>query len=179
MMFESIVNQPVIETERFDLRPVRPSDAGLIGLYISDFRVARNTSSIPHPLPPGLVEAFIARVRADDRVEDAWVIDGSRIDAGEVMGVVSLNRLDAQEAEIGFWVAPAFWNTGVASEAVAALIEANPLDCRMIYATVHQGNAASARVLTNCGFCYLGDAETYSVAQAAKVPTWTYSRKLY
>ena len=36
----------------------------------------------------------------------------------------------------------------------------------------------SARVVTNHGFNYLGDAETFSVARNAKVPTWTYSRKM-
>jgi hypothetical protein len=33
-------------------------------------------------------------------------------------------------------------------------------------------------VLTHAGFEYIGDAETYSVARAAKIPTWTYLRKL-
>ncbi len=176
-MLEKVFHQPVIETTRFDLRPVRASDTGLIEMYTSDLRVSRNTSSIPHPLPPGLVEAFVTRVNAPDRVEDAWVMDGTRMGGGEVMGVISLKRVDHGHSEIGYWVAPSFWNTGIASEAVAALIGANPLGCQTIYATVHQGNAASARVLTNCGFCYLGDAETFCVAQGAKVPTWTYSRK--
>ena len=126
MMYETIINQATIIAPRFDLRPVRVSDAGLIALYISDLRVARNTSSIPHPLPPGLVEAFIARVSADDRQEDAWVIDGTKMGGGEVMGVISLTRIDTGQAEIGYWVAPAFWNSGIASEAVAALVEANP-----------------------------------------------------
>lgn len=177
-MLETILNQATVSTSRFDLRPVRLSDAGLIELYISDMRVARNTSSIPHPLPPGLVEAFIARVTAEDRVEDAWVIDGMRMGGAEVMGVISLTRLDPGQSEIGYWVAPAFWNSGIASEAVAALVAANPQHCRVIFAAVHQGNAASARVLTNCGFAYLGDAETFCVALGAKVPTWTYSRRM-
>ena len=30
MQLEAIVNQPLIETERFDLRPVRRSDMGMI-----------------------------------------------------------------------------------------------------------------------------------------------------
>jgi len=42
---------------------------------------------------------------------------------------------------------------------------------------VFQDNPASARVLTNCGFEYIGDAEAFSVARNAKVPTWTYLRK--
>lgn len=178
MGFETKVEQPVIETERFDLRPLRMSDAGLVAFYIGDYRVACNTSSIPHPLPPGVTEAFIDRVTAEDRTEDAWAIDGLKVGGAEVMGVVSLTRIDTDQSEIGFWVAPAYWNTGVASQAVAALVAANPQHCRTIFATVQQGNAASARVLTNCGFAYLGDAESFSLARNAKVPTWTYSRKL-
>ena len=79
---------------------------------------------------------------------------------------------------IGYWVAPAFWNTGLASEAVKTLIAANPLLSDTIFAAVFQDNPASARVLTNCGFQYLGDAESFSVARDAAVPTWTYSLKL-
>jgi RimJ/RimL family protein N-acetyltransferase len=66
----------------------------------------------------------------------------------------------------------------VASEAVRVLIAANPLQSTTIFASVFQDNPASARVLTNCGFEYLGDAESFSVARDASVPTWTYSLKL-
>lgn len=177
MKLETIVNQPAIETERFDLRPVRGSDAGLIELYASDERVAVNTSSIPHPLPPGTTEAFIARARSADRTEDIWAMDATKSDGPELMGLIALERMDRDQSEIGYWVAPAFWNTGVASAAVEALIAANPQRSKTVFASVFQDNAASARVLTNCGFRYLGDAETFCVARGAKVPTWTYSRK--
>lgn len=177
MKLETIVNQPLIETERFDLRPVRGSDAGLIELYASDERVAVNTSSIPHPLPPGTTEAFIARARSADRTEDIWAMDATKSDGPELMGLIALERMDRDQSEIGYWVAPAFWNTGVASAAVEALIAANPQRSKTVFASVFQDNAASARVLTNCGFRYLGDAETFCVARGAKVPTWTYSRK--
>ena len=177
MKLETIVNQPVLETERFDLRPLRASDAGLIALHTGDLRVAQFTSSIPHPLPPGTTEAFIARVQAENRVEDAWAMDGSKSGGAEVMGVISLTRLDDAQSEVGYWVAPAFWNSGVASEALQVLVAANPQKNRTIFATVQQGNAASARVLTNCGFQYLGDAESFSVARNSTVTTWTYSLK--
>ncbi len=178
MKHDLIVNQPVIATERFDLRPLRPSDAGMIEFYAGDERVARGTTSIPHPLPPGTTEAFIARALSDERTEDVWAMDGTKTDGPEVMGLISLERMDRGQCEIGFWVAPAYWNSGVASAAVQALLAANPLECRTVFATVFQDNAASARVLTNAGFEYLGDAETFSVARNAKVPTWTYSRKM-
>ncbi|KUJ86010.1 acetyltransferase [Ruegeria marisrubri] len=178
MKLETIINQPVIETERFDLRPLRRSDVGLIEHYASDERVARMTSSIPHPLPPSATEAFVTRSMSEDRVSDVWVMDATKDGGPEVIGIISLKRLDRNQSEVGFWVAPIYWNTGVASMAVEALVKANPLNNSTMFASVFQDNPASARVLTNCGFQYLGDAETYSVARDANVATWTYSRKL-
>lgn len=178
MKLDTIINQPVIETERFDLRPLRKSDMGLIEHYASDERVARMTTSIPHPLPPAATEAFVARAMADDRDEDVWAMDGTKDGGPELMGLISLQKMDRDQAEVGYWVAPIFWNTGLASMAVEALVVANPLGSANMFASVFQDNPASARVLTHCGFQYLGDAESFSVARDAAVPTWTYSRKL-
>ncbi|GAA6178786.1 MULTISPECIES: GNAT family N-acetyltransferase [unclassified Shimia] len=178
MKLDTIVNQPVLDAQRFVLRPLRRSDQGLIELHTADRELARMTTSIPHPVPPGATEAFIARSQSDGRMSDVWAIDGSVEDHPEIMGVISLTRVDAGQTEIGYWIGKVFRNTGVASEAVRALIEANPLNSNTIFASVFQDNAASARVLTNCGFQYLGDAESFSVARNANVPTWTYSLKL-
>ena len=65
MKLDTIINQPVLETDRCVLRPLRRSDMGLIEFYGSDARVARMTTSIPHPLPPGATEAFVARAMAE------------------------------------------------------------------------------------------------------------------
>lgn len=178
MKLDQIINQPVIETERFDLRPLRRSDMGLIEMYGGDARVARMTTSIPHPLPPGVAEAFVARAMAEERDEDIWAMDGTKSGGSELMGLISLEKMDRNQSEVGYWVAPPFWNTGLASDAVQALVTANPLDSATMFASVFQDNPASARVLTHCGFQYLGDAESYSVARDKTVPTWTYSKKL-
>lgn len=178
MKFDTIINQPVVETERFDLRPLRKSDMGLIEHYASDERVARMTTSIPHPVPPGMSEAFVARAMQAERDEEVWAMDGTKDGGPELMGLISLKKMDRNQSEVGYWVAPVFWNTGLASMAVQALVEANPLNDATMFASVFQDNPASARVLTHCGFEYLGDAESYSVARDAAVPTWTYSRKL-
>ena len=178
MEMEKITLQSVVEAERFDLRPLRRSDMGLIELYGGDERVARMTTSIPHPLPPGTAEAFVTRAMKDERDEDVWVIDGTKSGAAELMGLISLEKLDRNKSEIGYWVAPPYWNTGLASDAVQALLDANPLGNKTIVASVFQDNPASARVLTHCGFEYLGDAERFSVARDASVQTWTYLKKL-
>lgn len=178
MEMEKITVQPMIETSRFDLRPLRRSDMGLIEHYAGDARVARMTTSIPHPLPPGTTEAFVTRAMTDNRDEDVWAMDGTRTGGTEVMGLISLKRLDRNQSEVGYWVAPPYWNTRLASEAVQALVDANPQQNKTLFASVFQDNPASARVLTHCGFEYLGDAESYSVARDGTVPTWTYLRKL-
>ncbi len=185
MMLDKIAALPegAIAAGRFVLRPVRRSDAGLFAMYAGDKRVAEATRSIPHPLPPGAAEAFVNRAMQRGGDEDVWVMDGAASGLAEVLGVISLKRMDEVkwdrgQSEIGYWVAPAFWNTGFASEAVRAMIAANPQGSRTIFAEVFQDNPGSARVLTNAGFQYLGDAETFSVARNARVPTWTYIRKL-
>ncbi|SDH94459.1 GNAT family N-acetyltransferase [Lutimaribacter saemankumensis] len=178
MNVEFSPNQPRIEADGFVLRPLRISDAGLISLYAGDSRVACMTRSIPHPLPPGAAEAMIARAQAPDRTEDIWAMDSSAAGGTEVMGLMGLERLDRAQSQVSFWVAPAFWNTGVASAALGAMLVSNPHAAQTMFAEVFQDNPASARVLTNAGFAYLGDAENFSVARGAKVPTWTYTRKL-
>ncbi|MFD1795867.1 GNAT family N-acetyltransferase [Paracoccus aurantiacus] len=168
----------VIETERLSLRPLRRSDVGLIAHYTADRRVAEGTRAIPHPLPPGAAEAFVARAMDSEGGEDVWAIDGSARGLGELLGVVSLTRMEDKQSELGFWVGAGFWNTGFASEAVAALVAVNPHGSRTLFAEVFQDNPGSARVLTNCGFAYLGDAESWSVARNARVATWTYLRRM-
>jgi RimJ/RimL family protein N-acetyltransferase len=177
MSFEGTYTQPVIEADGFVLRPLSKADAGQLGLYAGDERIAKATSSIPHPLPPGSTEGFIERSLADDRAEDVWVIDPSD-DSSQVLGVIGLTRMDREQSEIGYWVAPQLWGNGLASKAVEALVAANPQACRTLFGSVFQDNPASARVLTNAGFEYIGDAETFSVARDASVPTWTYIKKL-
>ena len=178
MKMDMIVQQPVIETERMVLRPLRKSDAGLLEMYGSDERVARMTRTIPHPLPPCAAESYITKATSEDRAEDFWALDGSGIGHSEMLGLITLERMDRNQSEISYWVAPAFWNTGLASEAVRAMIDANPLENKTMFASVFQDNPASARVLTNVGFQYLGDAEVFSVARGASVPTWTYLKRL-
>jgi RimJ/RimL family protein N-acetyltransferase len=178
MKQETIITQPVIEAPRMLLRPLRTSDAGLIGHYAADRRVAEMTTTIPHPYPPGAAENYVAQAMRPDHGETVWAMDSAEMGGAELMGLIGLKALDRGQSEIGYWVAPAMWNTGFASEAVRALVQANPLDNQTIFASVFQDNPGSARVLTNAGFDYLGDAEAFSVARNAKVATWTYLKRL-
>ena len=80
MILEKFASPVEIATDRFTLRPVRKSDAGLFALYAGDKRVAEATRSIPHPLPPGAAEAFVNRAMQRGGDEDVWVMDGAASD---------------------------------------------------------------------------------------------------
>jgi len=170
--------QQVITTERLTLRPIRRQDRDPLNHFTSDRRVAEGTRSIPHPLPGGTAEGFIEAALKPGHDEDVWVMDGALQGSAGLMGVISLKLLDRGQSQIGYWVAPAFWNSGLASEAVRALIQANPHGSRTLFAEVFQDNPVSARILTNAGFEYIGDAEAYSQARERSVPTWTYLRRM-
>ncbi|SEW11384.1 Protein N-acetyltransferase, RimJ/RimL family [Cognatiyoonia koreensis] len=177
-MHEMITDQITVTSDRFVLRPPQASDAGLLNMYAGDRNLARGTRSIPHPLPPGTMENLIVRALGPNRTEDIWIMDGSATGHAEVLGTISLTHMDRAQSEVFYWVAPAFWNVGFATEAVKSLLSANPHHAERYFAEAFQDNPGSARVLTNCGFDYLGDAEAFSVARNAVVPTWTYTLKV-
>ncbi|WP_323036908.1 GNAT family N-acetyltransferase [Pararhodobacter sp.] len=168
--------QPVITSERLVLRPLRADDVALLAKYSSDKRVAFGTRSIPHPLPPEASATFINAAMADDREEDVWAIDGTETYGVSLLGVISLKALDRSQSQIGYWIAPDYWHSGVASEAVRVLLDNNPHDNRTVFAEVFQDNPVSARILTHAGFEYIGDAEAFAVSRNCAVPTWTYLR---
>ncbi|WP_354693294.1 GNAT family N-acetyltransferase, partial [Escherichia coli] len=86
------------------MRPLRRSDMGLIELYAGDRRVASNTASIPHPMPPGATDAFVTRVMAGQGDDTVWAMDASASGMAELVGVISLKRMDRAQSEIGYWV---------------------------------------------------------------------------
>jgi RimJ/RimL family protein N-acetyltransferase len=176
-MSETVV-QPEIVTERLRLRRLRPRDAALIGLYASDRRVAWSTAAIPHPYPPGAAEAFVERTLSRTG-EQCWALDTGEDGENGLVGLIALKPCGDGVAEIGYWVAPAFWNSGYASEAVEGLVgHATRSGWRELRAQVFHDNPASARVLVHAGFTYEGDGEIYSLARTAMVPTFRYRRAL-
>jgi RimJ/RimL family protein N-acetyltransferase len=178
MFQQSINGQAVIPFDGYYLRPLRPSDAGLISLYTGDVRVARMTPNVPHPLPEGAVEAWINNANTDGRTRHVWAIDGTQANQDEILGAVALEKITDNQASIEYWTAPLFWNSGIASSAVNAIIQENPLNLTSMVASVFQDNPASAKVITNAGFKLIGESEIFSVARNGFVGTWDYVLQL-
>lgn len=158
-----------ISTPRLILRPLRASDAGPITLHASDGRVARMTTSIPHPYPPGAAAAYIEGTLSGRRAEDVWAIDATPSDGEELIGIVSFRT---GSSALGYWVGPPYWNAGYATEAVTALV-AYLFGTRALghlEAIVFADNEASAVVLQKAGFREVGHSSGFSVARGETVP---------
>ncbi|CAN5793571.1 GNAT family N-acetyltransferase [soil metagenome] len=176
-MATSLTDQPELVTPRLRLRRLRAADAAVIALHCGNPAVSRMTTSIPHPYPPGLAEAFVERVRR--RGETVWALDAGAGGGNGLIGLVALAPRGEAEAEIGYWVAPAFQGAGYASEAVEAVAgHAGSSGAAALRAQVFKDNLASARVLSRAGFAHEGDGAVYSVARGAVVATFRYRLEL-
>ena len=96
-------------------------------------------------------EAFMAhwaRTLADDSAL-TWTI----VCDGVVAGNIGCWEADGRRL-VGYWIGRAFWGRGLATEALAELMDI--VDARPLYAEVVNTNAASIRVLEKCGFTQVG-----------------------
>ena len=88
--------------------------------------------------------AHWAKVRADDTLVVRTIVAD-----GTVAGNIGCWPQDGQQL-LGYWVGREFWGRGVATQALARLVD--EVSMRPLYAHVAAHNAGSIRVLDKCGF---------------------------
>jgi RimJ/RimL family protein N-acetyltransferase len=119
-MTDPIVTQPEIAAERLRLRPLRRGDAGLIALYCGQPRRRADDHVDPASLSAG-PRRGLRRARPVGRDDErVWALDTGEDEGNGLIGLLSLRPRPGGEADVGYWVAPAFWGAGYASEAVEA-----------------------------------------------------------
>lgn len=143
-------------TERLLLRLPRPSDAQVLSRAGNDPRVARGTF-LPHPFTPRAARANIQRTRARAREGEgmALLIEDRR--TGRAHGLAGFwlrGRGRDPDAVVFYWLAPASWGRGIASEALGAVLDLcfGPLSLHRVSASVLAFNDPSMRVLRRAGF---------------------------
>ncbi|MEM9715558.1 MAG: GNAT family N-acetyltransferase [Pseudomonadota bacterium] len=164
------IDVPTLPAGHVVLRPAQLSDASEIDRAVSEYNVSKMTSSIPHPVIDGATEGFLNSVIEADRKEMVWAIVPA--DKGTPLyGLISLEKSDQADVEIGYWIAPDHWGKGAASAAVRALVRWNPLECADYFGSCFIDNPASARVMIKAGFIEIGSGSCYSEARKEDVAT--------
>lgn len=166
-----LIERKRIATERLVLRPFVSDDAAAVQEYVALWDIARMTTRIPHPYPPGAAAEWIASHGSSEikAVEAFFCITRD----GEPIGAASLRRRlppvdDADLVEVGYWLAPAHWGAGLATEATRALLAHAFTEPKVKAVTSGHfiDNPASGRVLAKCGFQPLAkDEEQWSEAR--------------
>ncbi|MES1975059.1 MAG: GNAT family protein [Pseudomonadota bacterium] len=149
-----MMDTPVIETARLRLRERTPGDAEAMYPSLSDADFMTWWSRAPFTSVEEVHESFTAdAASADWRV---WAI--TRLGDDRAIGYVAAGlKRQGDVSEIGYMLARAEWGSGVAREAVSAVIGyLFASGQRRIFADTDPENAASNALLTRLGFTLEG-----------------------
>ncbi len=86
-------------------------------------------------------------------IDDRSVVARAILVDGILVGYVSCFKLDGLDA-VGYWIAKPYWGRGVATRALALLLE--QVTIRPLHARAARRNIGSIRVLERCGFVITG-----------------------
>ncbi len=115
--------------------------------------------------------AMAAYTRADPSDREAFVQHQRRIigdpdctvlaveDDGVLVGTIGSFTRDG-EREVTYWIDPSRWGQGIASAALQALLQIEPV--RPLFGGTAEHNVGSARVLTGAGFVRFGSETSYA-----------------
>jgi RimJ/RimL family protein N-acetyltransferase len=151
-----------LRTARLVLRRAYEADPVALNRAIQDPRIFRNVGSIP---AFQTLEATIAQ--QSQRAARAAQGKGAGFCAylsGELMGLAGGGENDVTGLiDFGYWVSPAYWGQGYATEAAQAVLQwfVQVQGRRQLTASYFRDNPASGRVLDKLGFRAVGESRQF------------------
>ena len=144
-----------LETLRIRFRPWCDSDAEALYKYASDPDVGPRAGWPPHQS----VEESLQIIRTIFSGDHMWALELK--ETGEPIGCMGYfvhgeSNIDIgpNDAELGYWIAKPYWNQGLCTEALRAMIDYcfNVKQFQNLWADFFVNNPASGRVMEKCGF---------------------------
>jgi len=146
-----------IEFGEYMIRDWVDEDASSLARYANNRKIAMwLRDRFPSPYRPADAKAFLARVsRQNPRTVFAIATQHEAIGG---IGLEFRDDVHRFTAELGYWLGEPFWSRGIMTEAIRLFTPwaFENFEVHCIYATVFEGNAASARVLEKAGFAREG-----------------------
>lgn len=159
-------------TDRLLLRPGWAEDAPALSRAIGDEAVVRNLALVPWPYTLGDAERFLA-----------WPVDPLRPrfliilrETGALIGGIGLHG--EPEAELGYWLARAYWGRGLATEAGRAMVALADASLRLprLVSAHALDNPASGAVLRKLGFRPGGVVPRHSAGRGGEMDVRLFAR---
>lgn len=169
-----------LRTERLFLRPAWAEDAGELARAIGQESIVRMLSRVPWPYREEDAREWIEAPR-DPHLPNLLVTLPD--EDGRIIGSCGLHH-DAEESgstvELGYWIEPAYWGRGYATEALRGVLSlARLAGHRRIVSRHATDNPASGRVLRKLGFRPTGRARPFhSFGRNGRLETREYALEL-
>lgn len=148
-----------IHTQRLTLRRWKESDAGMLYRYASDPDVGPRAGWAPHRDTEESLEV-IRNLFSNDRT---WAIEMEGAEGpigciGYFTHSESNIGIGGNDAEIGYWIAKPFWNRGICTEALQAMVDYcfGEMGFDALWSDFFVDNPSSGRVMEKCGFSDTG-----------------------
>jgi RimJ/RimL family protein N-acetyltransferase len=144
------------------LRPVGDGDLDALFDQMRDPEAAHMAAFTgSDPDDRAAFDAHLARVRADPGVVMRAVVRGGRL-----VGSIACFVVDG-DTEVTCWVERSVWGQGVASRALALILD--EVRVRPLHARAASDNAGSIRVLQKAGFAVVGTQRSYARARGTDI----------
>jgi RimJ/RimL family protein N-acetyltransferase len=144
------------------LRPFTDHDLDALFAWESDPRAVEMAAfTRANPSDRSAFDAHYQRVRSDPS-NTLLAID----DDGEFVGTIGSFTMEG-EREVTYWIAPARWGQGLASQALRVFLAIE--STRPLYGRVAGHNAGSAKVLARAGFVEVGSETAFAEGVGAEV----------
>jgi RimJ/RimL family protein N-acetyltransferase len=144
------------------LRTLTDTDLDALFVWESDPRAVQMAAfTRSNPSDRGAFDAHYERVRANP-ANTLLAID----DEGGFVGTVSSFTVEG-EREVSYWIAPARWGQGLASQALRAFLAIERT--RPLYGRVAGHNAALAKVLARAGFVEVATGTGFAPGVGAEI----------
>ena len=165
-------------TSRLTLRPGWPEDAVALAHAIAHEDVAFKLSRLPWPYTLDHARGWLEAEPAPGN-HPLLVFAHDRGPAPELVGGIGLHP-DGAELEIGYWLTPAAWGRGYATEAGAAVLAMarHALGVTRLLGRHMVDNPASGRVLRKLGFRETGHGRLPCLARGEEVDCVTFELAL-
>ena len=159
---------PVLRTSRLELSFGRPEDADVLFPFVhgEEGRAVTDTLLWDGPDHPDELRAYFRGGGTQTFGSGGyhWLVrdrDGSITgEPGRAIGSIGIRPAGRPGAgDIGYWLAPPYWNRGLMAEAVAALVthSFDHWGCTVVTADVFTFNPAGRRLLEKLGFRRVGE----------------------
>jgi RimJ/RimL family protein N-acetyltransferase len=140
------------------LRPVDDGDLDALFEQMRDREGVRMAAfTVQDPDDRDAFDAHMARVRSSPDITMRAVTCDGRL-AGSIASFPA-----GGQAEVTYWIDRAAWGQGIATRALALLLDL--VTARPLYARAASDNAGSLRVLQKCGFRAVGTEKSFAAGR--------------